>query len=77
MMGIYPPRSVVRLSTGAVAIVLAANAADAARPVIRLIAAPDGQLVPPEDVVLQDSPELAVTACLDPQRLNIDVDDYL
>jgi HD-GYP domain-containing protein (c-di-GMP phosphodiesterase class II) len=77
MMGIYPPRSVVRLSTGAVAIVLAANPADAARPVIRLIAAPDGQLVPPEDVVLQDSPELGVTACLDPQLLNIDVDDYL
>ena len=68
MMGVYPPRSVVRLSTGAVAIVLAANAADAARPVMSHDRGPDGQLVPPEDVVLQDAPELSVMACLDPQR---------
>ena len=42
-----------------------------------MITAPDGEFVTPEDVVLRDAPDLSVTACLDPQLLNIDVDDYL
>jgi HD-GYP domain-containing protein (c-di-GMP phosphodiesterase class II) len=77
LMGVYPPRSVVRLSTGAVAIVLAAGEADLARPTVRLITAPGGEFVVPQDVVLESVPDLGVTACLDPQLLNIDVDDYL
>jgi len=77
LMGIYPPRSVVRLSSGAVAIVLAAGVDDPARPTVRVVAAPDGSLVEPNDVVLEDAPELSVAACLDPRLLNIVVDDYL
>jgi HD-GYP domain-containing protein (c-di-GMP phosphodiesterase class II) len=77
MMGLYPPRSVVRLSTGAVAIVLAADEGDPARPVVRLIAAPDGEFVAPSDIALEESSDIRVVACLDPQLLNIKVDDYL
>ena len=77
MMGLYPPRSVVRLSTGEVAIVLAADATDPARPTVRIITAPSGEFVAPSDVALESSPDLGVVACLDPQLLNIKVDDYL
>ena len=55
LMGVYPPRSVVRLSTGAVAIVLAASKEDAARPTVRMIASPDGDLIVPEDIELLSS----------------------
>jgi len=77
MMGVYPPRSVVRLSTGEAAIVLAAGAHDPARPTVRLITNPRGELVAPQDIVLEDTPETSIVSCLDPQLLNIDVDDYL
>ena len=56
MMGLYPPRSVVRLSTGAVAIVLAADAADPARPKVRVITAPSGEFVAPSDIALEGAP---------------------
>ncbi len=77
MMGLYPPRSVVRLSTGAVAIVLAADASDPARPQVRLITSPDGEFLAPTDLSLETTPDVSVVACLDPQLLNIEVDDYL
>jgi HD-GYP domain-containing protein (c-di-GMP phosphodiesterase class II) len=77
MMGLFPPRSVVRLSTGAVAIVLAADADDPSRPVLRVITNPDGEFVAPEDLALESAREVSVVACLDPQLLNIEVDDYL
>jgi HD-GYP domain-containing protein (c-di-GMP phosphodiesterase class II) len=77
MMGLYPPRSVVRLSTGEVAIVLAADKADPARPTVRVITAPGGEFVSTRDVLLESEPDISVVACLDPQLLNIKVDDYL
>ncbi len=77
MMGLYPPRSVVRLSTGAVAIVLAADAVDPARPRVRVITDTDGAFIAPDDVALEATPEVSVVACLDPRMLNIEVDDYL
>jgi HD-GYP domain-containing protein (c-di-GMP phosphodiesterase class II) len=77
MMGLYPPRSVVRLSTGEVAIVLAADKADPARPTVRVITAPSGEFVSTRDVLLESAPDISVVACLDPQLLNIKVDDYL
>jgi HD-GYP domain-containing protein (c-di-GMP phosphodiesterase class II) len=77
MMGLYPPRSVVRLSTGAVAIVLAADADDPARPKVRIITAPDGEFVTPDDIELETTPDVSVVACLDPRTLNVKVDDYL
>ncbi|MEI7813363.1 MAG: HD-GYP domain-containing protein [Coriobacteriia bacterium] len=76
LMGAYPPRSVVRLSTGQIAIVLAAGATDLARPTVRIVATSNGEIVTPQDLVLEDAPDVSVIACLDSQLLNIDVDDY-
>jgi HD-GYP domain-containing protein (c-di-GMP phosphodiesterase class II) len=77
LMGVYPPRSVVRLSTGDVAIVLAAGAYDVTRPTVRVIADSDGAFVEKSDLALEDAPDVSVVACLDPRLLNITVDDYL
>lgn len=79
MMGIYPPRSVVRLSSGEIAIVIRPNG-DIVMPCVRVIAASDGALVGPHDVDLSDAGEAAgrrVEWCLDAAALNIEVDDYL
>jgi HD-GYP domain-containing protein (c-di-GMP phosphodiesterase class II) len=77
LMGVYPPRSVVRLSTGEVAIVLAAGPTDPLRPCVRVIAAASGELLAPKDTALEDVCDVSVTGCIDPRLLNIDVDDYL
>jgi HD-GYP domain-containing protein (c-di-GMP phosphodiesterase class II) len=77
LMGLYPPRSAVRLSDGSVGIVLAPGEDDPLRPVVRRIADPDGGFVTPEDIDLLHTPELSVKACLDPRLLNIEVDDYV
>ncbi len=46
LIGIYPVGTAVRLDTGHVAVVLRANAADAHRPRVRIVAEPDGTRVP-------------------------------
>jgi hypothetical protein len=60
-----------------VAIVLAADADDPARPKVRIITAPDGEFVTPDDIELETTPDVSVVACLDPRTLNVKVDDYL
>ena len=77
LMGVYPPRSVVRLTTGEAAIVLAAGADDPVRPTVRVITDPAGEFVTPNDVVLEETPDISVVSCLNPQLLNIEVDDFL
>ncbi len=77
LMGLYPPRSAVRLSTDEVAIVLTANRADPVRPVVRIIAAPDGQLVEPSDLDLSTVDEVSVRGCIDPRMMNIQVEDFV
>jgi len=77
MMGLYPPRSVVSLSGGEVAIVLAPNETDLLRPLVRVIATRAGDFIEPRDVALAEYPELSITGCLDPRTLNIEVEDYL
>ncbi len=76
LLGAYPPGSVVRLSTGSVAVVLAAGA-DQRRPLVRVIASPDGDLVAPRDLNLAETLELEVLHCIDPAHLNVSVRDYL
>jgi HD-GYP domain-containing protein (c-di-GMP phosphodiesterase class II) len=79
MMGIYPPRSVVRLSSGEIAIVIRPNS-DIVMPCVRVITASDGAFVSPYDVDLSDAGEAAgrrVESCLDATALNIEVADYL
>ncbi len=59
LMGIYPPGNLVRLDTGAIAVVLRVHAPDPARPTVRVIIGPDGsRLASPYDIPLwqQDSP---------------------
>ncbi len=79
MMGIYPPRSVVRLSTGEIAIVVMPNS-DIVSPCVRIITDSDGAFVTPHDLDLSDAAKAGgrkVEQCLDAALLNIDVDDYL
>lgn len=77
MMGLYPPRSIVRLSGGEVAIVLEPDERDPLRPVVRVIATGGGAFIEPRDIPLIDYPEVSVLGCLDARTLNIEVEDYL
>lgn len=77
LMGVYPPRSVVRLSDGQVAIVLEPSPSDAVRPKVRVVAVQDGDLIDPIDIDLTTTPDLSVRGCIDARLLNIDVDAYL
>ncbi len=79
MIGVYPPRCVVRLSSGEVAIVVR-ESADMMAPVVRVITDDRATLVEPHDVDLSDAAAAdgrRVELCLDPDALNIDVGDYV
>jgi HD-GYP domain-containing protein (c-di-GMP phosphodiesterase class II) len=79
MMGVYPPRSVVRLSSGEVGIVVKPNL-DILAPWVRVIADPSSTFVEPFDVDLSDAAAAdgrRVEMCLDPEAMNIVVDDFI
>ncbi|HET6497808.1 MAG TPA: HD domain-containing phosphohydrolase, partial [Coriobacteriia bacterium] len=78
MLGVYPPRSVVRLTDGRTAIVVRPGEAEPLRPVVRLVAESDGTLMEADallDLAAAGAP--AIARHLQPAGLNIDVDDYL
>jgi hypothetical protein len=77
MLGMYPPRTVVRLSSDEVAIVLAPTDGEPLMPSVRIITSPTGDLVDPRDVLLAEQDDLTVVATLDPRLLNIQVEDYV
>lgn len=77
MLGAYPPRSVVRLDDGRLAVVMRPGEDDPVRPLVRVIAAPDGELVEPYEVDLSVAEAPAISEHLEPSTLNIDVDHYL
>jgi len=77
MLGLYPPRSVVRLNSGEIAIVLRPADGAPERPTVRVISSATGVLIEPVDIALTESPDLAIEECLDPRRINVDVDDYI
>ncbi len=79
LMGVYPPRSLVRLGTGEIAVVVSPSAGDPLRPVVRIIAGATGDLAKPIDVDLsaEEAGGRAVERCLDPAGVNIDVADFL
>ncbi|MDP2181048.1 MAG: HD domain-containing protein [Actinomycetota bacterium] len=77
LMGVYPPRSVVRLTDGSVGIVLRPSGLDMLRPVVRLIADPTGAIVDVADVDLSAEDGLGVMHTLSAADVNIDIDDYL
>jgi HD-GYP domain-containing protein (c-di-GMP phosphodiesterase class II) len=77
-LGAYPPRSVVRLSDGDVAVVVSANSEDIVRPKVRAIADASGILHEPVDIDLLGDPETRqIVGCLDPAGLDIDIEDFL
>lgn len=79
MMGIYPPRSVVRLSSGEIAIVVSPST-DIVMPRVRIVTDTTGAFVDPCDVDLSDTAQAGgrrIEQCLDAAALNIEVDDYL
>ena len=80
MLGIYPPRSVVRLSSGEVGVVLRPHASDVTMPTVRVFADAAGAFIDPVDIDLSDAAAAAgrrIDGCLDAADLNVDVDDYL
>jgi HD-GYP domain-containing protein (c-di-GMP phosphodiesterase class II) len=79
-VGVYPARSVVRLSNGELAVVAEAAPDAPLLPVVNIFAAPDGTLLPEVLRVALDSMEgrgRSVAACLSADELGIDVEDYL
>jgi HD-GYP domain-containing protein (c-di-GMP phosphodiesterase class II) len=77
LLGMFPPRTVVRLSTGEVAIVLVPTDGEPFKPTVRVITSPGGDLVEPFDVLLAERDDLTVEETLDPRLLNIHVEDYM
>jgi putative nucleotidyltransferase with HDIG domain len=83
LLGIYPPGNLVRLDSGALAVVLAVHAPDPYKPRVKVISGPTGdRLDTPFDVSLWEVPEDAhgpksVTASLDPSEHGIDPLTYL
>ena len=77
LMGVFPPQSFVRLTSGEVGLVLEPDPVDPLRPVIRLISTPDGMLIAPVDIALAGRQDLSIESSLDPRLLNVAVEDYL
>jgi hypothetical protein len=77
MLGVYPPRSVVRLVDGRTAVVVRPGEADPLRPVVRVAASVGGELVEPYLLDLSDPDAPGIARHIDPASLNIEVEDYL
>jgi len=83
LLGIYPPGNLVRLDSGALAVVLAIHAPDPFKPRVKVIVAPNGDPLPtPYELSLWEvTPEStgpkSVAAPLDPKQYNIDPLNYL
>ena len=77
MLGVYPPRSVVGLDDGRIAVVVRPGETDPLRPLVRVIASPGGELVEPHLLDLGGPDTPGIAGHLDPASLNVDVDSYL
>ncbi|PKQ38081.1 MAG: hypothetical protein CVT59_02300 [Actinobacteria bacterium HGW-Actinobacteria-1] len=78
LMGLYPPRSVVLLSSGETGIVVSPNPRDVSLPRVRIIAAASGDLMTPIDIDLsEDNEGRTIERCIDPAGLNVEVSDFL
>ncbi len=77
MLGVYPPRTVVRLSDGSTAVVVKPVEGNVTRPVVRVIAAPDGSMLEPREVDLASEAALDIAGTLDATALNVDIEDFL
>jgi HD-GYP domain-containing protein (c-di-GMP phosphodiesterase class II) len=80
MLGFFPPRSIVLLSTGETAIVVSPNPAHPDRPVVRVITDSAGVFKDTFDLDLSDPSQAggrSVVRCLDPTGMNVDIADFL
>ena len=80
LLGYFPPRSVVLLSTGETAIVVSPSPSDRARPYVRIIADGTGAMIEPVDLDLSNAAESggrSVMRCLDPAGLNVEIADFM
>jgi putative nucleotidyltransferase with HDIG domain len=80
LMGVYPPRSVVRLTSGELAVVTETDRDDPARPAVNAFADASGTLLAAPRRVRLASPDAAgigVVGCVDVAGAGIDVEDYL
>jgi putative nucleotidyltransferase with HDIG domain len=83
LLGIYPPGSLVRLDSGALAVVLQIHAPDPYRPRVRVITSPTGERLPtPHDLSLWESvPDtegpIAVLSPVNPAEFGVDPLTYL
>jgi HD-GYP domain-containing protein (c-di-GMP phosphodiesterase class II) len=79
-IGLYPARSVVRLSNGELAVVVEADTEEPLLPIVNVFAAPDGTLLPEVTRVALASAEgrgRSVAVCISAEEIGIDVEDYL
>jgi putative nucleotidyltransferase with HDIG domain len=78
LIGIYPAGNLVRLDTGALAVVLRIHAPEPSKPDVRVIVGPDGQpLSKPYDIALwaeasPDAPPPRIVTPVDPAEVGID-----
>jgi putative nucleotidyltransferase with HDIG domain len=83
LLGIYPPGNLVRLSDGAIAVVMAVHAPDPFKPRVKVVVTSRGErLESPLEMNLWEAPREApgpksVTASLDPAEYSIDPLTYL
>ncbi len=78
LMGLYPPRSVVLLSSGETGIVVSPNPHSVSLPRVRVIAAAGGEMTAPVDIDLAEDDEgRTIVRCIDPAGLNVEVSDFL
>jgi HD-GYP domain-containing protein (c-di-GMP phosphodiesterase class II) len=85
LMGLYPVGSLVELSAGDLALVVATDPADPVRPLVRLVRTGSGETIPGSDLRLRRladravhrGDELPIRCALDPEPLGIDLAAYL
>lgn len=77
MMGVYPPRSVVRLDDGRTGVVMRPSEKNPLKPIVKVIAGADGSMVEPYRVDLSSDSEPGIARCIDHRDLNVEVEDYI
>ena len=81
LIGIYPPGTVVQLSTNEIAIVLQVHAPDPHRPRVQILRDPEGHPIPSQPTrhlwETADGDDIHITKPLDPADYGIDPLEYL
>lgn len=80
LLGYFPPRSLVLLSSGETAVVVSVSPSEPSRPRVRVIADERGEMITPLDIDLTDAAESggrSVLRCLDPAGMDVEISDFL